>query len=626
MKLGRNDPCSCGSGKKYKNCCGGKAEFHPPYSSAPTADELNLLGALFNTARYADLENWARSLLKLYPDAGVVWKLLGLSLQMQGKDALPAMQKTAELLPDDAEAHGNLAAVQRARGQLEAAMQSGRRALQIRPNFAEAHNNLGVVLQDRGLLDEAIASYHRALQIRPDFAEVHNNLGGALKELGQFEAAMSCYRSALDIKPDFAKAHSNLGVVLRELGQHEEELERYRRALEIDPACSEALLGMGQLYLARGEIAEAEDLFRKALAIKPDDLEVRLLLAQVRKVKPGDENFIALVATDEMVRRNASPMPYKKAIYLHFALGKSFDDIGDYDRAFPHFLEGCKLKRATFKYDADQTTQQFNHIMRIFTPDTMAHLKGGGNLSSVPIFVLGMPRSGTTLVEQIIASHPEVYGAGELPDFMAIAQREVAGTDAGFPNNVAALDQADLTKRATQYIAGLQARAPASRHITDKMPANFLAIGLIHLMLPNAKIIHVNRNPIDTCLSCFMQLFSNNQEQTYDLFELGKYYADYARLMQHWRNVLPAGSFLDVQYENIVAEQETQSRRIINFCGLDWNDACLDFYKNKRLIGTASKAQVRQAIYNSSVERWRPYEKFLSPLLDALGQLAPTRN
>ena len=175
-------------------------------------------------------------------------------------------------------------------------------------------------------------------------------------------------------------------------------------------------------------------------------------------------------------------------------------------------------------------------------------------------------------------------------------------------------------------LAGLQARAPASRHITDKMPANFLAIGLIHLMLPNAKIIHVNRNPIDTCLSCFMQLFSNNQEQTYDLFELGKYYAGYARLMQHWRNVLPAGSFLDVQYENIVAEQETQSRRIINFCGLDWNDACLDFYKNKRMIGTASKSQVRQAIYNSSVERWRPYEKFLSPLLDALGQLAPTRN
>lgn len=626
MKLGRNDPCGCGSGKKYKNCCGGKAEFHPPYSSVPTADELNLLGALFNTARYGDLENWARSLLKLYPDAGVVWKLFGLSLQMQGKDALPAMQKAAELLPNDAEAYGNLAAVQRAYGQLEAAMKSGRLALQIRPNFAEAHNNLGVVLQDLGLIDEAIASYHRALQIRPDFAEVHNNLGGALKELGQFDAAMTCYRSALGIKPDFAKAHSNLGVVLRELGQHHAEVECYHRALEIDPACSEALLGMGQLYLARGEMVEAEDCFRKALEIKPDDLEIRLLLAQLRKVKTGDENLAALVATEEAARRNGSPMPYKKAIYLHFALGKSFDDLGEYDRAFPHFIEGCKLRRATFEYDAAQTTQQFNDIMRVFNPATMARLKGGGDLSSVPIFVLGMPRSGTTLVEQIIASHPEVYGAGELPDLMAIAQRDVAGTDAGFPNNVAALDQADLTKWAAQYVAGLQGRAPDAKYLTDKMPTNFLAIGLIHLMLPNAKIIHVNRNPVDTCLSCFMQLFSNNQEHTYDLSELGHYYSDYVRLMQHWRNVLPAGSFLEVQYESIVAEQEIQSRRIIDFCGLDWNDACLDFYKNKRTIGTASKTQVRQPVYKSSVERWRSYEKFLGPLLDALGHLAPARN
>ena len=626
MKLGRNAPCSCGSGKKYKNCCLGKTEFHPPYASAPTSEELNLLDALFSTGRYDELENWTRSLIKLYPDFGGLWKLFSLSLQMQGKDALSAMQKAVELLPDDAEAHGNLAAVLRARGQLDAAVASGRRALQINPNFAEAHNNLGVALQDLGQLEEAVASYMRALEIKPDFSEVYNNLGGALKELGQFDDAVICYRSALQIKPDFAQAHSNLGVVLRALGQHEAEVESYRRALEIDPACSEALLGMGQLYLARGEMAEAEDFFQRALKIKPDDLEIRLLLAQIRKVKAGDENLAALLTAEETARRSGLPMPYKKAIYLHFALGKSFDDLGDYDHAFPHFIEGCKLKRATFEYDAEQTTQHFNDIMEVFNPVTMARLKGGGDLSSVPIFVLGMPRSGTTLVEQIIASHPEVYGAGELPDLMAIAQRDIAGTNAAFPNNVAAVDQADLTQRATQYIAGLQARAPDARHITDKMPANFLAIGLIHLMLPNAKIIHVKRNPVDTCLSCFMQLFSSNQEHTYDLTELGRYYSDYARLMQHWRNALPVGSFLDVQYESIVAEQEIQSRRIINFCGMDWSNACLDFYKNKRSIGTASKIQVRQAVYKSSVERWPPYEKFLGPLLDELGHLAPTRN
>ena len=626
MKLGRNDPCPCGGGKKYKNCCLGKADSRPPDSSAPASDDLNLLGELFNAGRHAELESLARALLKLYPDSGVVWKLFGPALHMQGQDALPALRKAAELLPDDAEAHGNLAAALRARGQLEAAVASSRRALQIKPDFAGGHNNLGVVLQDLGRLDEAVASYRRALEIKPDFAEAHNNLGGALKELGQLDGAVASYRRALEIKPDFAKAHSNLGVVMRELGQLGDELQCYLRALEIDPICSEALLGLGQLCMASGEMAEAEALFRKALEIKPDDPEARLLLAQVNKVKAGDENLAALLATEQAARRSGSPLPYKKAIFLHFALGKCLDDIGDHDRAFPHFIEGCKLKRATYDYDAERMTQHFNDIMRIFDRATTERLRGGGDPSRTPIFVLGMPRSGTTLTEQIIASHADVHGAGELPDLMAIAQRDAAGAEAAFPNNIPALDQARLGAWASEYVAGLQRRAPEAKHITDKMPANFLAIGLIHVMLPNAKIIHVSRNPVDTCLSCFMQLFSSGQEQSYELSELGKYYVDYARLMGHWRSVLPAGAFLEVQYENIVADQETQARRMIDYCGLDWNDACIDFHKNERSIHTASMTQVRQPIYKSSVERWRPYEKFLGPLLDALGDLAPQRN
>ncbi|MGC2047781.1 MAG: sulfotransferase, partial [Gallionella sp.] len=627
----RNDPCSCGSGKKYKNCClgkvVGKARFQPSHtqpSPAPTPDDINLLGALINTGRYTELENCARSLLKPYPDSGIVWKLFGLSLQMQGKDALHAMQKTAELLSNDAEAHGNLAALLRARGQLERAVASGRRAVQIRPDFAGGHNNLGVILQDLGHLDEAAASYRRALEINPDFFEAYNNLGGVLKELGQLDEAAASYRRALEIKPDFAKAHSNLGVIMRELGQPDKELECYRLALESDPLCSEAMLGVGQLCMSSGQMAEAEGLFRKALEINPYDLEARLLLAQVSKVKIGDENLAALVGMDDAARRIATPMPCKKAIFLQFALGKCFDDIGEHDKAFPHFTEGCKLKRTTFKYDAKQTTQLFNNIMRIFSRETIARLRGGGDPSRLPIFVLGMPRSGTTLTEQIIASHPEVHGAGELTDLLDIAQRDVAGK--AYPHNIAALDQAGLVVWGADYVAGLHSRAPDAKHITDKMPANFLAIGLIHTMLPNAKIIHVNRNPVDTCLSCFMQLFSKGQEQTYDLSELGRYYVDYARLMGHWRSVLPAGAFLDVQYEDIVADQEAQARRMIAFCGLDWDDACIDFHNNQRSIRTASLTQVRQPIYKSSVERWRPYEKFLGPLLDELGDLVPKRS
>ncbi len=621
MKLGRNDPCSCGSGKKYKNCCLGKAGYQPPPAAAPTPDDLKLLGVLFNSARYVELEKLARSLLKSYPDSGVVWKLFGLALQMQGSDALPAMRKAAELLPNDAEAHGNLAALLRARGQLDAAVASGRRAVQIKPDFVGGHNNLGVVLQDLGQLDEAVASYRRALKLKPDFVEAYNNLGGALKELGQLDDAAASYRRALALKPDFAKAHSNLGVIMRELGRPEEELECYRLALESDPQCSEAVLGVGQLCMASGEMVEAERLFRKALEINPEDLEARLLLAQVGKVKDGDENLAALVVTEDAARRSGTPMPYKKAIFLQFALGKCFDDIGDYDKAFPHFAEGCKLKRATFEYVAAQMTQHFDDTMRIFNGGDDSTPARRGDPSGIPIFVLGMPRSGTTLTEQILASHPDVHGAGELPDLLDIAQRDVAGTGLVFPHNIPALDQASLRTWGADYVAGLQTRAPDARHITDKMPTNFFAIGLIHAMLPNAKIIHVNHNPVDTCLSCFMQLFSNRQEHTYDLAELGRYYVDYARLMEHWRSVLPSGAFLDVHYEDIVADQETQARRMIAFCGLDWDDACIEFYNNQRSIRTASLTQVRQPIYKTSVERWRPYEKFLGPLLDELGDL-----
>ena len=235
MKLGRNDSCSCGSGKKYKNCCMKKAESPTQYLSGPTPDELNLLGSLFNSGHNVELENRARSLLKQYPDSGIIWKLFGLSLQMQGKDALPAMQRAAALLPNDAEAHVNLAAVLRAAGQLDSALASSRRALEIRPDFAEAHNNLGVILKDLGQLEAASASYHKAVELKPDFAAAHNNLGIVLNELGQFDNAVASYRRALEIKPDFVDAHNNLGNALLAFRQLDDAIACYRRALEFKP-------------------------------------------------------------------------------------------------------------------------------------------------------------------------------------------------------------------------------------------------------------------------------------------------------------------------------------------------------------------------------------------------------
>ena len=634
MNPGRNDPCPCGSGKKYKKCCQGKVESPLPLpsrqqgqdavarKSVPSPAELNQMVALFNAGHHAELESRARSLVGRYSDFGLAWKILGVTLQTQGKDSLSALRKAAELLPDDAEAHYNLGNTLLILGRSDEAEASYRRTLQIRPDDAEAHYNLANTLLMLGRPDEAEAGYRRALQIKPGNALAYYNLGNILHERGRLAEAEASYRRALQIKPDSADIHTNLGNVLQDMDRLDEAEASFRQALQIKPDHAEAHSNLGKLLLDRGRLDEAEASFQRALQIRPDYLIVRLSLALARKAKADDENLAALIAAEQAARNSATPLPAEEAVMLHFALGKSYDDIGAHEKAFPHFLEGNRLKRAALKYDPNQAARHFASIMQNFDKAALDRLRGG-DPSHLPIFILGMPRSGTTLVEQIVSSCPGVHGAGELPDLKMVTQRNIEGI--AFPDNLHLLDQARLAAWGAEYVAGLQLRASVASRVIDKMPANFLAVGLIHLMLPNAKIIHVNRNPVDTCLSCFSQLFKGGQEFSYDLAELGRYYVDYARLMEHWRKVLPDGAFLDVQYEDIVADQEAQSRRIIEYCGLEWNDACLDFHRNKRPVKTASMAQVRQPMYKSSVERWRSYEKFLGPLLDALGELAPGR-
>ena len=367
---------------------------------------------------------------------------------------------------------------------------------------------------------------------------------------------------------------------------------------------------------------EAEALLHRALVIDPDNVGGRFHLAQVRKVKADDENLVAL----EALLAGVDAMKPERRISLHYALGKSYDDLKVWDKAFPHYMEGARLKRARIDFNADEDAARTRRIEDTVTADFIRRLHGAGDPSELPIFVLGMPRSGTTLTEQIIASHPEVHGAGELRDLMVTLHHAPGALQDGpYPERVAGIDQATLTAWGGEYVRRLQARAPGARRITDKMPANYFALGMIPLMLPRARIIHVRRNAADTCVSCFTRLFNRHQESTYELTELGRHYANYARLMEHWRRALPPGSFLEVQYEDIVADMEGQARRLIDWCGLDWHDDCLAFHKNQRSIRTASVAQVRQPIYGSSVERWRHYEAYLQPLLAALGEWAPPR-
>jgi tetratricopeptide (TPR) repeat protein len=393
----------------------------------------------------------------------------------------------------------------------------------------------------------------------------------------------------------------------------------YDTALELDPEHAGAWGGKSHVLMENGDMAGAEAAILKAHELDPEALGPRLSLAHCRKVKEGDENLVAL---EDKAKEMADMSPIVR-IPFHFALGKSYEDLKRYDEAMEHFIKGCALKRKRVQYSAENQAALVGNIQRIFTTQRVAQLSGSGAKSDVPIFVLGMPRSGTTLTETIIASHPLVYGAGELPDLLHLGAMPMGADDPGYPLNCATLTADRLMHLGETYVEQVRARAPEARHITDKMPANFQMLGLIHLMLPNAKIIHIKRNPVDTCVSNFTKLFNRSQFQSYDMTELGNYYRNYLDIMAHWRSVLPKDSFYEVQYEQLVANQEEETRKLIAYCGLEWDEACMTPHKTERSIKTASVTQVRQPVYTSSVERWRCYEKHLGPLLEALGDAVP---
>jgi Sulfotransferase family len=311
----------------------------------------------------------------------------------------------------------------------------------------------------------------------------------------------------------------------------------------------------------------------------------------------------------------AEEMPEQQRMQLHFALGKAYDDLDRGDDAFAHMQAGNRLKRQTAGYEEARSLNFFERIKTAFSADFTAKAHKG-YADAAPIFVIGMPRSGTTLVEQIISSHPSVGAAGEIS-----ALNDAVRTLGAFPDAIGHASDEALSRAAEKYVRKLRTYAPDAAYVTDKAPSNFYLIGFIHLALPDAKIVHVMRDPVDTCLSCYSKLFTRGQGYSYDLAELGRYYRAYNDLMRHWRDVLPEGRVLDVRYEDVVADIEGQAQRLLSHCGLAWDDRVLSFHQSARTVSTASASQVRRPIYASSVARWRRYEAHLAPLIDTLGDL-----
>ena len=603
---------------------------------------MNQLVAMINAGRYVELESRALELLSQHPDSGTVWQVLGVSLRMQGKDALQALERAAKLLPGDAAAHNNLGNALAGLGRLDEAVACYRRALVLSADFAEAHNNLGNVLLDLGQLDESVASYRRALEIKPDYAEAHsnlgnasrglgrldeavasyrravllrpefsealNNLGIALRDLGRLDEAVACYRRALEIKPDYAEAHSNLGIALRLQGRTAEAEASCRRALEIAPELAATIVVLAESHADQGQFAAAEDLFKRAISMEPELPEAWAGIARLRKMTSSDATWLA-----EAQRIAGQCLPARQEVLLRYAIGKYFDDVKDFERAFINYQranELTKLYRA--KHDRQHLTRAVDLVSHLYDQTWLSQGRSDAMLSTRPVFIVGMLRSGTTLAEQILASHPAVCGAGELTFWnTASATYQSSALNGG-------ISAGTIGKLANDYLRLLAELSPDALRVVDKMPANFLHLGLIHAALPNARILHMRRNPIDTCLSIYFQHFETSHSYANDLEDLAHAYSEYLRVMKHWRQALPKDVILDVPYEGLVDDQEAWSRKMLEFIGLPWDPRCIDFDQNTRTVITASKWQVRQKISRSSVGRWRNYEKFVGPLRNLL--------
>ncbi|MGH8158629.1 MAG: sulfotransferase [Rhodanobacter sp.] len=578
----------------------------------------NLGNSLMALGRHASAADSYRQAIKLKPDYVEAHCNLGnaLGAQAQLANAADSFRRALALRPEFTEAHARLGQALMALDQPGAAETHFLQALAAHPDDAQLHFSLGIVYRNQDRMVEAEASFRRALALNPDSAEVHNNLGNALLHQERNDEAESSYRRALLLNDRLVGPHFNLGIILREKEQHLDAERSFRRALAIEPRHVMALNSLGICLKRQGRVEEACQCFEAAIAIKPDFLRSHCNLAPFKTYAADD----AQLRMFEAQQHQLPALPVGRRINYWFALGKMREDTERYDDAFAAYAEGNRLQHAQYPHDEARATALVERLSAVFSTDFFANRPQPVHAGKAPIFIVGMPRSGTTLIEQILASHPGVYGAGELTELddmlRSLATKNGEHTST-YPEVAATLSADEFRRLGEAYTERAGRLAPQAERITDKLPVNYLHVGMIHLMLPHAKIIHAMRDPMDSCFSCYARLFEgNNLDFTYDLGTVGRYYVRYIQLMQHWQRVLPAGTVLDLRYEDMVADTEGQARRLLDYLGLPWDARCLEFHRNQRVVRTASIAQVRKPIYRSSVARWKHFEAHLGPLLD----------
>jgi len=550
--------------------------------------------------------------LDIVPNHEQTYLHLGAVLEEIGdtERAIEQFRKSISINADNAAAHGQLADACSKLERWGEAIKAYRQVLAMQADNVAAMIKLGIALAGAKLIPDSILMYERALTLLPDNALLHRHLGASLLVMGQLKTAIQHSEKALRSRPGYFAARLDLALALRQLGRAEEAIDPLEEAIRLNPGDDEAHISLALTFKQLGQTERAVEQLEKLLSIRPASGRAYY---HISRIEPKQER---VPVVEEIL--SDTKLPRGDAMYCHFALGNLFESDSSYDRAFEHFLKANKLQRESLNYDARENIQYVDSLIKIYSDEFLQRNKPFGSASKLPVFIVGMPRSGTTLVEQILSSHDSVYGAGELRTCPALNysiahQLKYVQPD---PECMSLLDGKMIEDHSARYLQDLSLHCPTAARITDKEPGNFFRIGLIKTLFPDARIIHCQRNPLDNCLSVFFHCFTALQ-CSFEMKELGQFYRDYQRLMTHWNDLFP-GEVLTVQYEELVADQEEVSKRMIDHLGLEWDEKCLDFHNNERNVMTPSNVQVRQPMYTNSINRWKRYEKNLQPLIKVL--------
>lgn len=509
-----------------------------------------------------------------------------------------------------------LAASEQSLGNFQSAVEIYDFILTHVPQEAVVHNNRGALLQKMKRHNDALAAYDRAIALKPDYANAHFNRGTLLKLLSRSNEALASFERAITLKPDHAEAHNSRGVILQDQKRFDEAVTSYDRAIAAKPGYAEALNNRGTAMVSLGNMPEAEQMFLRASELKPDFADPLYNLANIRKYQrldhPEVQNIRALLE-----RPGISPADRES---LYFTLGKIYDECDRYEEAFEYYQQANELRNAQVAYDPAAFTKMTDDLITVFSREFLTSPLAQGSDGPAPLFIVGMPRSGTTLLASILSNHPAISTAGELTTLsdLAAGLSGVVGKGVSYPEAVRHLNPGLAARLTRDYETRLRRDAkPGVAYVIDKYPLNFRHLGFIAKLFPKAHVIHCTRHPLDTGLSNYFQRFPSFLDYCFDLRNIGHFYREYVRLMEHWRNI-PTLKIMDVSYEDMILKTEEAARRALDFLGLEWDQRCLSPHTNPSAVESASQWQVRQPIYRRSLERWRHYEKQLAPLAEML--------